>query len=524
MKYSLGLDFGTESARAVLLDVQNGREAASAEFSYPHGVIVPRKDWALQDPQDWLDALRHLSRAILKKSKANPSQIIGIGIDFTSCTVLPTTEDGTPLCKIPKFKKDPHAWPKLWKHHGAWKEAEEMTAKAEKMGERFIRRYGGKISSEWLIPKLLEVLRGSNQAGKTMDKFIEAQDWTVWRLTGQMRRSACGAGYKGSWSKREGFPSAEYLDALHPGLSRILEEKVGRDFYAPGTRAGTLTKSQARTTGLAEGTPVAVSIIDAHASVLGAGVSRPGEMVLCMGTSTCHLLLDGRGREVPGISGVAEGGILPGLFGYEAGQAAVGDMFGWFTKTSQMKFADLEKGAAKLKAGQNGLLALDWWNGNRSVLQDAGLSGMILGLTLHTTPHEIYRALIEATAMGTRRIIEQFESSGIPVKKMTAVGGIAEKSPFLLQIYADVCRRPVELVEAANLCARGAAVLGVLARDPAAVRRMAPVKRKVFNPKREDAEIYGKIYREYLRVHDYFGRGENPVMRKLRHSGGPGSS
>ncbi len=531
-RFSLGLDYGTESARAVLLDVSNGKMAASASSKYKSGVIEGKlpsgiklpKHWALQDPADWLNAFQSLSKSLLKKSKINPEQIVGIGIDFTSCTVLPAASDGKPLCFQPNFKRTPHAWPKLWKHHGAQEEAEAINKVAVEMGEKFLNKYGGKISPEWLIPKLLEIMNGAPEIAQAMDKFVEAQDWLVWQVTGTECRSACGAGYKGCWSKNGGFPDDIFLNALKPGLADTLKNKVGTHFYAPGHRAGTLCKSWALKTGLREGTPVGVSIIDAHAAVLGAGISDPGKMVLCIGTSACHLLLSDNEREVPGISGVVEDGILPGFFGYEAGQAAVGDIFGWFSKVSGKSFMALERRAKKLKPGESGLIALDWWNGNRSVLSDANLTGMILGLTLTTQPHEIYRALVEATAMGTRKIVETMEQFGVPVKDLIATGGIAEKSPMLLQIYADILNRPIELVQAKDLCARGAAVLGAIAAEDVSirggvqdvVRRMSPNPGRTYVPEGKNASIYETLYREYLELHDYFGTGGNGVMQRLR--------
>jgi len=541
-QYSLGLDYGTESARAVLLDVKSGELLRAAECSYRHGVIdstLPTnskvrlpKDWALQHPRDWIESFEFLVKSILKKSSVRSNQIIGIGIDFTSCTILPTTQEGIALSELPQFKKNPHAWPKLWKHHGAWREAEQINQAARERNEKFLKRYGGKISSEWMLPKLLEILHHSRDVSEAMDKYIEAQDWLVWRITGKEARSACGAGYKGTWSKKEGFPSEDLLKELDPQLPGILQKKFGSNFYPPGHRAGTLSAEWAKRTGLEIGTPVATSIIDAHASFLGSGVAAAGEMVLCMGTSTCHLLLGEEYKEVPGIAGVVEDGILPGYFGYEAGQAAVGDSFSWFVKNAcpspagntKNTFTWLEKEAGKLKAGQNGLLALDWWNGNRSILVDANLSGAIFGLTLSTTPPEIYRALLEATAFGTLMIIQQLENSKVPVKKLIATGGIAQKSPLLLQIYADITNRPIELVEASHLSARGAAILGTLAwgedlsRETVqkTIRRCSPHTRRCFNPSTKNIKVYEKLYKDYSRLHDYFGRGENNILKNLK--------
>ena len=548
-QFSLGLDYGTESVRAILMDTSSGDIAGSEIQPYRRGVIerhlpdskkkILPQDWALQDPEDYLLSIRKLIPQLLKRSKVKPESVIGIGVDFTACTVLPAKSDGTPLSSLAAFKGRPHAWTKLWKHHGAQDEADEINQVAAQSREPFLSRYGGKVSSEWMLPKLLEILRDDPEIARAMDKFIEAQDWIVWQLTGNERRSSCGAGYKGTWSKRDGFPSQKFLATLHPDLPALIKQKVGDLFFPPGTRAGGLSPKWAGLTGLQIGTPVAVSIIDAHAGVLGAGVSGMNEMVVCLGTSSCHLILAAEGKLVPGICGTVEDGILPGSFAYEAGQPAVGDCFGWFLKNAnpgfdggkdaQKEFLKLEKEASGLLPGQSGLLALDWWNGNRSVLVDANLSGMILGLTLRTKPHEIYRALIEATAMGTKKIIDQFEEAQIPVRRLHATGGLAERSPLLLQIYADVTGKIIEAVEAPHVCARGAAILGGIAAHgdlspggiAQTIARMSPCKRKFYEPDLKNHSVYQNLYREYLRLHDYFG-GENPVMRKLKVLSGEG--
>lgn len=545
-KFSLGLDFGTESGRAVLANIFNGEIVASAVHEYRHGVIekiLPIKekvrlgqDWALQDPLDYLETIKKMVPHLLRQAKVKAEDVVGIGIDFTSCTILPTKSDGRPLCAIPSFRKNPHAWVKLWKHHSAQGEAEKINRIAQERKEPFLNRYGGKISSEWCFPKALEMLNHAPQIYDAADRIIEAQDWLGWQLTGVERRSACAAGYKALWSKKEGFPKATFFKALHPKMEHIVQEKIGTSFYPPGCKAGNLTDAWAAATGLNPGTPVAVSIIDAHAAVLGGGISEPNEMVLCLGTSTCHLLLSQQEKKVQGICGVVQDGIVPGFFGYEAGQPATGDMFAWVVKnwapgglSGEIKksgnlYDALERRASTLFPGESGLLALDWWNGNRSVLVDSNLSGLILGCTLSTQPHEIYRAMVEATGMGTFRIVQAFEEKGIRIKKLYAVGGLAERSALLPQIYADITGREILVASGEQICALGAAILGAVAAGERAgigsmreaIEKMGGKKRRVFKPDQKNHQLYLKLYEEYARLYDYFGQGKNEVMRKLR--------
>ncbi len=541
--FALGLDYGTESARAVLVRVETGEVVASAVHPYRNGVIderIPVKggrtlgtDWALQNPDDYLSALTATIPAVLKKSHVSPDRVIGIGVDFTSCTILPARSDGTPLCAIPKFRNRPHAWVKLWKHHSAQPEAARINKIARERGEPFLARYGGAISSEWFFPKVLEILNDDPAVYAAADKIIEAQDWLVWQLTGRECRSACGAGYKAMWSKSAGFPSTDFFRALHPKMKNIVAEKINADFHAPGRRAGRLTSEWASRTGLNPGTPVGVAIIDAHAAVLGCGVARPNEMVMCMGTSTCHLLLSSRGKNVRGVCGVVEDGILPGFFAYEAGQAAVGDSFAWFvrqlsgqnSKSGEIPrlYTRLEASAAALRPGESGLVALDWWNGSRSVLMNADLSGLLVGCTLDTSPPEIYRALMESTAMGTLKIIQTFEQSNVRVRKLIAAGGLAERSSLLMQIYADVTGREISVVQGLQICAIGAAILGASSAGErggeniqSIIDRMACRSVKSYNPKMNHHRIYSRLYAEYIRLHDYFGRENLSLMKHLK--------
>ncbi len=545
-RYSIGLDFGTESVRAVMVDVDTGEIKATAVHSYADGVIdhalpssdqpLPR-DWALQNPADWLAGLQNTIHEIMHASGVFRDSVVGLGIDFTSCTILPTTADGTPLCEIKKLITLPHAWPKLWKHHGAQGQADRVNQQALERNESWLPRYGGKISSEWVLPKILEILEEAPEIYANADYFVEGADWVVWKLTGVLARNACGAGYKATWHKIEGFPSNEYLSALHSDLSGFYDLKYSGKVLPPGTRVGSIRAEWAKRLGLPDDIPIAAPIIDAHAASPGAGITEPGKLFMIMGTSTCHLLMAEREVLVPGISGVVEDGIVSGLFGYEAGQVGVGDVFAWFVRNNippeyhqeaqrkGLSLHDLLSEKAKsFLPGQSGLLALDWWNGCRTPLVDAELSGLLLGATLTTMPEEIYRALIEATAFGTRLIIESFTDRGIPVQEIRAGGGLI-KNPFLMQIYADVTERNIEVTGASEVSALGAAMLGAVAAGKGgggyedletAASQMASPPEKTYSPKPEQAKIYQVLYKEYLRLVDYFGRGQNPVMKVLR--------
>ncbi|MBP8291466.1 MAG: ribulokinase, partial [Caldilineaceae bacterium] len=445
-RYAVGVDFGTESGRALLVDVNTGEEVAAAVHPYANGVIDEKLpgsdvrlelDWALQDPNDYLEVFKHAIPATLKQSGVDPADVIGIGIDFTACTMLPTKADGTPLCFLPEWRNRPHAWVKLWKHHAAQPEANWLNATARRLGCDFLDRYGGKVSSEWFVPKVMQIVDEDPDVYAAADRLIEAADWVIWQLAGQETRNLTAAGYKGLWSKRSGFPPSEFFQALDPRLENLVDEKMSRRIFELGQRAGGLTEKAAAWTGLRPGTAVAVANVDAHVAVPAAGVVEPARMVIIMGTSNCHMLMGTQERTVPGICGYVQDGIIPGMVGYEAGQSCVGDHFAWFVENCVPGAYEreaaacgislhelLEAKAAQLAPGASGLVALDWWNGNRSVLVDVDLTGMIVGMTLATRPEEIYRALIEATAYGTRMIVETFAAHDVPVDEIVATGGL----------------------------------------------------------------------------------------------------
>jgi L-ribulokinase len=549
MKYVVGVDFGTESGRSVLVDVADGRELATSVYRYRNGVIdehLPapndrvhlEPDWALQDPEDYIRTFQETVRRLLAETGVDPSEVIGIGIDFTACTMLPTTADGTPLCCVPEFRHEPHAWVKLWKHHAAQPEADRINAIARERGEPWLPLYGGKISSEWFFSKALQILNEAPELYAAADRLIEAADWVVWQLTGIETRNSCAAGYKAIWSKRDGFPSEDYFAALDPRFRRVVDEKMSRQIMPIGARAGGLSPKAAAWTGLRPGTAVAVANVDAHVSVPASTVTEPGTMVISMGTSNCHVVLGNRSVAVEGMCGVVEDGVIPGLFGFEAGQSAVGDILAWFVENAVPStyidkanhrgtdvHAALEQDAARLRPGESGLLALDWWNGNRSVLVDAGLSGLLVGATLATTAPEIYRALIEATAFGTRVIVDAFESRGVAVDRIVACGGLPERNKLLMQIYADVTGRDIRIPASRQTPALGSAMFGAVAAGKAAggyesiteaSHRMAVLRDERFVVSDENHRAYDRLYGEYIRLHDLFGRGGIDTMKTLR--------
>lgn len=548
-KYSIGIDFGTKSGRAVLVDVENGEEVATSVLEYPNGVIdeyLPIKDktvelgtdWALQDPNDYMKVVYSTIPELLEKSEVDPKSIIGIGIDFTACTMLPVDKDGVPLCNKDKFKDRPNAWVKLWKHHAAQPYANKLNDLANSREEDFLKRYGGKISSEWLFPKIWQTLDQAPDIYQATDRFMEATDWVIMKLTGQEKRNISTTGYKAIWSKESGYPDQEFFKSLDPRLENVVEEKLSNDIYALGEKAGNLKVEIAEKLHLSSELAVAVANVDSFVSVPAVTVSDPGKMVMVMGTSICHMVIDQNEQFVPGMTGVIKDGILPGYYGYEAGQSAVGDIFEWYVnegvpayfkeelkEKSKNVYEYLEEKAAVLKPGESGLLALDWWNGNRSVLVDADLTGMILGLHLNSKPGEIYRSLIEATAFGTNKIIRTFEESGVKIDELYACGGLVHKNETLMQIYADVTNKPIKIAASRQTPALGAAMHGAVAAGSEkggydninqASERMAHLEDKEYHPNQNHVEIYNKLYKEYERLHDYFGRGENDVMKRLK--------
>jgi L-ribulokinase len=529
-RYSLGLDFGTESVRALVVDIDNGDEAAQHSVSYPSGVISRRlpgashdlpPDFALQDPRDYMNSCIEAISVVLKTVPA--SSIFGIGVDFTACTILPVLKDGTPLMMFPELAQEPHAWVKLWKHHGAKLEADRINELGRDRKEGFLKYYGGSISSEWMLPKCLEILRHAPSAYARAELIVDAGDWIVQQLTGTWTRNSCAAGYKGFWSEELGFPSKEFLTALDPGLSE-LSNKWLKNIIAPGELAGKVSDAFAKKSGLITGTPVSAATIDAHSGVAGMGVFHEGSISIIMGTSSCHMVLSSELKIFEGYGGVVKDGILPGFYGYESGQAAVGDLLAWYNKDLVGRsFEEMDQLASRLLPGEAGVVALDWQNGNRSVLMNPHLSGMFMGLTLQTRPEQIYRACVEATAMGTRKIIESYTKNAIPIHEIVVCGGLV-KQDWILQIYSDVCGLPLKVASSSQAVALGAAIFGALAAEGGVARdhlenrivRMTKPSTRTYKPETESKAIYDKLYSVYRSVHDYFGIQKPDLMKSLR--------
>ncbi|MEY9965355.1 L-ribulokinase [Streptacidiphilus sp. MAP12-16] len=537
---TVGIDFGTLSGRAVVVSVADGTQLAEAVHEYRHAVLdrtLPdgttelAPDWALQVPDDWRDVLRNAVPKALALAGVTPDQVIGIGTDFTACTVLPTTAEGVPLCELPGLAGRPHAYPKLWRHHAAQPQADRINALAADLGEPWLARYGGKISSEWEYAKALQLLEEDPELYAAADRWIEAADWIVWELTGAESRNLCTAGYKGI--HQDGArPGREYLAALNPGFADFTA-KLDHPLSPLGAQAGTLTARAAAMTGIIEGTPVSVGNVDAHVTNAAARALDPGHMLAIMGTSTCHILNSDVLAEVPGMCGVVRDGVVPGLWGYEAGQSGVGDIFAWAARVAAPEsYAEeartrglslhelLTEKAAEQPVGGHGLVALDWHSGNRSTLVDHHLSGLVLGLTLDTRPEEIYRALLEATAFGTRVIVEAFEQGGVPVGEFTVAGGLP-KNRFLMQIYSDVLRRPINVIGSEQGPALGSAIHAAVAAGAypdirTASTAMGRINLAVHTPDHDRADVYDRLFAEYRELHDHFGRGGSDAMHRLR--------
>jgi L-ribulokinase len=538
--YVVGVDFGTLSARAVVVDASDGTELAAAVHEYAHGVMdrtlaatgaeLPPQ-WALQDPADYVEALRTAVPEAVRAAGIAADEVVGIGTDFTSSTPMPVLSDGTPLCQVPGFEDRPHAYVKLWKHHAAQRQADRVNAVAEERGEPWLARYGGRISSEWEFAKALQVLEEDPEVYERMDRWLEAADWIVWQLCGRETRSTCTAGYKAIHQDGR-YPSGDYLRELDERFAGFVA-KLALPLSPLGARAGDLTAQAASWTGLPEGIAVAVGNIDAHVTAPAARAIDPGQMLMIMGTSTCHVMNAEQLAEVPGMCGVVRDGIVPGLFGYEAGQTGVGDIFGWaveqavpprYHDEARARGLDLHAYLSELagdqQVGAHGLVALDWNNGNRSVLVDHELSGLIVGLTLATRAEDVYRALIEATAFGTRVILDAFADAGVPVRELFAAGGLI-KNAVIMQIYADVSRMPLHVIGSDQGPALGSAMHAAVAAGAypdihAAATAMGKVRRDAYLPDEARADAYDALYEHYLRLHDHFGRGGDDVMHRLR--------
>lgn len=538
-KYVIGLDFGTNSCRSLIVDIANGKELASCVFPYPSGkdgVIVDAADpnLARQNPADYLLSIEVTIKKALQKAKSvkksfSPKDIIGIGVDTTGSSPVPVDEYGQPLCFDKKFRKNPSAMVWLWKDHTGYAEAAQITETAKKIRPQYLAKIGGTYSSEWWWSKILHCKNVAPEVFEAAYSWIEICDWIPANLIGELhpqkiKRSICAAGHKAMFNRAwNGLPDIDFLEALSPGLGS-LRSRLYDDAYTAEQLAGYLSPEWAQRLGLSTNVAIAVGAFDAHMGAVGAGIST-GTMVKILGTSTCDIMIshhDQSLNDIPGVCGIVDGSVISGYYGIEAGQSAVGDIFLWFIdnlvpdsygKTQEEKFKNLQIAAKKLKPGESGLLALDWNNGNRTILVDVRLSGLLLGQTLHTKPHEMYRAFIEATAFGALEIIDRIEQYGVTIKEVVNCGGLATKNPLLMQIYADVTGRPMKISQSDQSPALGAAIFSAVAAGKKAggydsvdeaEKAMTGIGKK-YLPIENHSEVYKKLYVLYRQLHDGFG-------------------
>lgn len=541
-KYVIGIDFGTLSGRAAVVSVVDGRELGHGVKEYTHQVMdhaltaddnqgLP-PDFALQVPADYIEVLQTAVPEAIKASGVDVEQICGIGIDFTSATVVAAKADGTPLCELPQFKSHPHAYVKLWKHHGGVAQAERIVKVAKERNEDWLPRYGGTLSSEMLMPKVLETLEKDPEVYAATEVFCEAMDWITWQITGNLNFAAGSSGYKRNYQDGR-YPSREFLEAVNPDFGGAFEEKMRGEVLALGSETGKLNAKGAEWMGLPEGISVCIGNIDAHVTAAAVQAVEAGQMTAIMGTSSVQIALGTELKEVPGMFGAVDGGIVDGLWAFECGQTAVGDIFAWFVNNCvnerYRRAADeagvsihdyLTRLAADQEIGEHGLIALDWHNGNRSVLNDANLSAMIVGQTLGTRPEDTYRALLESTAFGTRVILENFAKHGVEVTEIVAAGGLI-KNKFLMQMYADVCQVPISVGLTTQPGALGSAVFAAVAAGiypdvQAATAAMGRRQQNAYVPDPERSKLYDKLFYEYKLLHDVFGRGGSSMMYRLK--------
>ena len=540
-KYTIGIDFGSLSARATLTEASSGKEIAGAEHAYIHAVMteqdicgeLPRDTTALQDPEDYLTALGDVVRRVIRDSGISKDEVGALAIDFTASNILPILKDGTPLKRLAQFSKNPHAYVKMWKHHGATEEAAILSDVAREHFPEMLEPYGGIISSEWCFAKIFETLRKSPEVYYAADAFIEAGDWITLMLTGSTKRSACFAGYKAQWSAEGGYPEKKFFRMCEKRLESIIDERMAGEVIDLGECAGVLNNYGSELTGLPVGTRISTAIIDAHAALPAVGAVTPGDLMIIMGTSACHILISDKKLPARGICGRVKGGVVPGLYAYEAGQTAVGDALAWLTKgfipasyeneAAEMRigiFELLDKKAKEIAPGESGLLAIDWWNGCRSPYADYDLSGLLVGLTLRTPPEAIYRAIIESIAFGTRRIVEEFSSVGLAPRRIIISGGIAKKNAFIMQTVADILGMDIFVSDITQAGAHGSAIYASLTSGAYktlqdAAEKMSSKDGVVYHASPEHKAIYDSLYHDYVELSEYFHK-TNGVMRRLR--------
>jgi L-ribulokinase len=549
-RYSLGIDYGTNSCRSLLIDLDNGAEVGSTVFNYPSGemgILLDPKDphVARQNPQDYLDGLEAVVRGSLQQAQAkvpgfDPAEVIGIGIDTTGSTPIPVNKEGTPLGLLPEFKNNLNAMVWLWKDHTGYAEAAEITQLAHEMRPNIIAKCGGIYSSEWWWSKILRLRRVDVQVFDAAFSFVEHCDWIPAVLTGNtdpltLKRGVCSAGHKAMFSTEwGGLPDKEFLAKLDPALAD-LRDRLYSVAHTADVKAGSLCAEWSQRLGLKEGIAISVGAFDAHMGAVGAGI-KEGTLVKILGTSTCDLMIAPTSKplaDIPGVCGIVNGSVLPGYYGIEAGQSAVGDIFLWFVNhlvpdsygaTVGEKFVKMEKAMLGKKPGSTGLLALDWNNGNRTVLVDVRLTGLLLGQTLHTEAHEIYRAYIEATAFGALTIIKRVEEYGVKIEEVINTGGLSIKNATLMQCYADIIGKPMKVSQSEQTCALGAAIFGAAAAGAGDIHtlqsQVTATREKVYYPIPENQLIYAELYILYRTLHDAFGTPQwsgkiNHIMKQL---------
>ncbi len=542
--YVIGRDYGTLSGRSVLVDAADGHVVASSSFDYPHGVLdrnlpdgtpLPA-DYALQHPQDYLDVLYRTIPRLLETSGVSGDDVAGIGLDATACTILPLDRQGQPLCF--KYPSEPQSYVKMWKHHGAQALANSLTQAAESVCPEILARMGGSISAESFFPKLWELWERAPLLYEEMYEYMEVADWIILHMTGSAHRNGCAAGYKAQYIPGVGYPRPELFEKAGFCPEWPVTDKMPSPVVPVGETAGYLSEVVAERLGLKAGIPVAAGLVDAHVCVPAAGIAQDGHMLMIIGTSACHMVMDADMKPVPGICGYVDGGILPGFTGYEAGQSSVGDLYAWFVsncvpagyydaaRAHDMSIHTYLSTLARQKGpGETGLLALDWLNGNRSTLCNYDLSALVLGMTMQTRCEDIYRALLESTAFGCRAIVENFRNHGVRVERFTASGGISLKNPFVMQLYSDVLNMPVEVIDAEVGPALGSAIFAAVAagcyeniQDAAQAMKSRTVA--VYTPRPENVGVYEALYREYMVLYDYFGKIERTMqrLRSMRNS------
>lgn len=538
MTYSIGIDYGTGSGRVFLVQTENGKIISQYIKPYTHGTIDEELNgqklphgFSLQNANDYLEVLEEGIPHVLKESKVNPNEIVGLGIDFTSSTVIFVDKDMNPIHNKSGFEDNPHAYVKLWKHHGAEAEADLLYNTAIKQKKRWLGNYGYNVSSEWMIPKIMEVMNKAPEVLEATYAIMDAGDWIVNKLTSQNIRSNCGLGFKSFWEEENGF-HYDLFDKINQTLSDVVRNKLEAPIVNIGNTAGILSDEMANKLGLTANTQVSPFIIDAHSSLLGIGSEREGQMTMVMGTSTCHLMLSKEQKKVPGISGSVKGAIIPELFAYEAGQSAVGDLFEYAVNQAPKSYIDeadergisihqlLEEKTTNKLPGSSGLIALDWHNGNRSVLSDSSLRGSLFGLTLHTKHEDIYRAYLEATAFGTKMIMQQYEDWGMHVEDVFACGGIPKRNKLLMDIYANVLNKKVTVIDSEYAPAIGAAILGAVAGGAyktvkdAAQAMKEPVLYEI-EPDPSKVERYALLFNSYKELHDIHGYKKARIMKSV---------